>query len=369
MVYSWLKVPLLLAAFLPAVLAGKRVFKGVVMRLGPGWRTQSLYLVLAAACLGLTSSIRLAGVFAGVLVTIFFLLRIGWRAWRPLVIYWGLAALVIYLTSPLLWTSPLTQLWAEVNLMLSYPGHEVLYRGEYLSSHHLPWHYFPTLLAIQLTEPLIVLIIIGVALSVWKIRNRDRNWPELAVLAAWIGLPLAASVFLRTPIYGNMRQLLFSISPLFIFAGVGLAAVMGKVRPVGLKLIIFGAVLLPGIIGIVRLRPYEYVYYNALVGGVDGAAGEYALDYWCTSYREAMEFVNATASPNASIVVWRPVSPARTFARDDLAVVSGLETDVNPQFAIACKRAITSTNVFRGMQVVMQVNRGDAVYAVVKKSQ
>ena len=35
------------------------------------------------------------------------------------------------------------------------------------------------------------------------------------------------------------------------------------------------------------LHPDEYVYYNALVGGVPGAAGRFKLDYWANSYREA----------------------------------------------------------------------------------
>lgn len=39
----------------------------------------------------------------------------------------------------------------------------------------------------------------------------------------------------------------------------------------------------------VRLHPNEYVYYNALVGGVPGAADRFLLDYWANSYEEAVE--------------------------------------------------------------------------------
>ncbi len=54
----------------------------------------------------------------------------------------------------------------------------------------------------------------------------------------------------------------------------------------------------PGLIGIISLHPYEYIYYNEIVGGVDGAAGHYYADYWCTSFREAMKYVNQVAPPN-----------------------------------------------------------------------
>ena len=36
-----------------------------------------------------------------------------------------------------------------------------------------------------------------------------------------------------------------------------------------------------------ELHPNQYIYYNALVGGVRGANGRYELDYWGTSLAEA----------------------------------------------------------------------------------
>jgi hypothetical protein len=37
------------------------------------------------------------------------------------------------------------------------------------------------------------------------------------------------------------------------------------------------------------LHPDQYVYYNGFVGGVEGAAGLFKLDYWANSYAEAVE--------------------------------------------------------------------------------
>jgi hypothetical protein len=38
----------------------------------------------------------------------------------------------------------------------------------------------------------------------------------------------------------------------------------------------------------VLLHPDQYIYYNAFVGGVDGAQGKFKLDYWANSYAEAV---------------------------------------------------------------------------------
>ena len=38
----------------------------------------------------------------------------------------------------------------------------------------------------------------------------------------------------------------------------------------------------------VMLHPDQYVYYNAFVGGVDGAQRKFKLDYWANSYAEAV---------------------------------------------------------------------------------
>lgn len=37
-----------------------------------------------------------------------------------------------------------------------------------------------------------------------------------------------------------------------------------------------------------QLHPYEYLYFNALVGGLKGAAGRYETDYWGKTNREAI---------------------------------------------------------------------------------
>ena len=44
---------------------------------------------------------------------------------------------------------------------------------------------------------------------------------------------------------------------------------------------------------LVRLHPYEYLYYNSLVGGLEGASRRYDLDYWFGSMPEAINHLEA----------------------------------------------------------------------------
>jgi hypothetical protein len=46
----------------------------------------------------------------------------------------------------------------------------------------------------------------------------------------------------------------------------------------------------------VRLHPYQSSYFNEFVGGVAGAEGRYETDYWISSYREAMLWINERAA-------------------------------------------------------------------------
>jgi len=59
-------------------------------------------------------------------------------------------------------------------------------------------------------------------------------------------------------------------------------------RPVLLMLAALFAIglALPAI-GMVRLHPYEYVWFNAVAGGVKGAQPRFMLDYWGLAFKQA----------------------------------------------------------------------------------
>jgi hypothetical protein len=69
--------------------------------------------------------------------------------------------------------------------------------------------------------------------------------------------------------------------------------------------------LLP-LIAMIRLHPYQYMYYNFLAGGLRGASAHFETDYWGLAYREATEvlqeeFFRETRGP----VLVTPLPPLR----------------------------------------------------------
>jgi hypothetical protein len=131
----------------------------------------------------------------------------------------------------------------------------------------------------------------------------------------------------------------------------------------GLSLIL----LLPGLYWDTALHPYEYIYYNNLVGGVEGAFREYELDYWETSNKEAMEYLNQIAPQNAVVVVKGAYQSARTYARKDLTVVNYVEgVDSQADYAILSTQFFVDAATYPDSPVIHQVTRGSAVLTVIK---
>ena len=340
-----------------------RLFRSALEPHLRSWRRRNLSWMVAGIFLGLATAIRVAGPFAGVLVSLYALGRSRRAALRPLIIYWLVAGLTTYIFWPYLWEAPLAHFIESLRAMGAFESHRALYRGVIYPSTDLPWHYFPGLMAVQLTEPAVLLIPLGLCVAVaWAVRKRlDRL--QVALLAAWFFLPAVAIAATGAPLYGNARQLYFLLPPLFVFAGLGLEWLLQRipVRWAQAALVLF--ILAPGLIGIISLHPYEYSYYNSFAGGISGAFLRYETDHWCTSFREAVETLNQIAPGGATLAVRGPRSAAEPFARPDLHFVSA---DAHPDYALGCKWAIIEGDFFPEYQTIHEVKRGEAVLAVLK---
>ena len=82
-----------------------------------------------------------------------------------------------------------------------------------------------------------------------------------------------------------MRHFLFIVPPLAVLAGIGIHACLSVLetqgRSVGLAASLgVAAAFAWNATTLIRLHPYEYLFYNSLVGGLEGASRRYATDYW-----------------------------------------------------------------------------------------
>ncbi|MBM4425620.1 MAG: hypothetical protein FJ031_00110 [Chloroflexi bacterium] len=320
-------------------------------------------VLIPAILLGFTTSTRIIGPFAGVLVAYYALRTKGRQAIPALTLYAVIALIATYISWPYLWMNPIPNFFNSLREMSLYPwAGLVLFNGSAYSSTDLPLSYLPVLLLIQLTEPVWALSIVGWIVAIVS-AEKKRGLVELSLL--WFFIPFIAFIVFRIALYDNFRQIFFILPPIFLMAGVALEAIK-KVKWQAALIVIC---LLPSLFGIVSLHPYEYMYYNSFVGGVSGAEGRFETDYWSTSFREAADYVNENASPNANIWVEGPDQTFALFLREDLKVYSSGEVERAEQYeyVVTITRYNFDETVYPEAEIVHKIMRGDAALTVIKK--
>ncbi|HEX9333086.1 MAG TPA: hypothetical protein VF896_14435 [Anaerolineales bacterium] len=321
----------------------------------------------AGIILGLTVSIRIFGVWAGILIAGYILWKSGRKAWLAITLYALIAILAMYLTWPYLWPDPFGHFFETVQVMAQHPWPgSVLFDGATYPAQRLPASYMPILLAIQFTEPVWVLFIFGLVAAIYgSIKKRTESHELLALTLVWFVLPLVTFIILRPTLYDNFRQSFFIVPPIFFMIGLTFDLVH---KPI-LQGALIALVLLPGLIASVRLHPYEYIYYNQLLGGVVGAVDRFELDYWGTSYREAASEANRIAPPNANVWVDGPAHLFARFARPDFHIYSPQEVERADHYdvVVTLARYNWEKTSFPDAKIVYTVMREHTVFAVIRK--
>jgi len=162
--------------------------------------------------------------------------------------------------------------------------------------------------------------------------------------------------------------MLFILPPLFLVAGLGLDALLERLRCPWAQVALLVFVILPGVAGIVSLYPYPYVYYNRLVGGTSGAFRQYEMDYWGTSFREVAEFLNQKADLGAEVLVWGPPTTIWRYTRPDILIYNSQQAHQpgGAFYALANTRNDADLDVYPSAPIVYQVKKGGAILAVLR---
>ncbi|MBN1145828.1 MAG: hypothetical protein JXA78_01130 [Anaerolineales bacterium] len=328
-------------------------------------------VILAAVFLGLASAMRVLGPAAGLLVGAYLLIKHGRRALPALVIYLALTAVVIYIAWPGLWRSPVMLYLKALRFATSFPWEgKVLYNQVEYGPEELPRSYLPTLLALQFTEPMLLLFLFGLGAAVLHLlRGKPDRW-LIGLLAAWLFIPILSVVITQPKMYDNFRQFFFVIPPIFVFAAVGLQRLVEWLRRPVLYALALALLAAPGVYALLQLHPYQYLYYNSLTGGVEGAFRRYETDYWLTSYRDATLYLNDIAVPEARVVVWGALHLVKRYNRDDMTVLDYSDMPKNAlpeaEYAIISSRHSKDQTLYPGAPLLYQVRLGGVVLAVVK---
>ena len=326
----------------------------------------------AGILLGLCTSTRVIGPTAGALVAVYFLLKTGRKAIPTLIAFFTITLVISYLTWPNLWGAPLKNYIGSFTQASDFPWDgKVMFAGVDYPVSELPRAYLPVLLSLQFTEPAMILFLAGLAVAITRSIGKAVDRKLVAMLALWLIMPIAVGMLLQTTMYDNFRHFLFVIPSIFLFVGLGIQAILDKLKSIPARIVILIVLLLPNLYWDVQLHPYQYVYYNSLTGGVRGAFRNYEMDYWATSYREAINYLNENAPANARVVVWGPDHVVKSLARADLLIEKydneNFQVKSGPSFAIVSSRHDKDLTLFPEAKQLLTVGRDGAIFAVVKQ--
>jgi Dolichyl-phosphate-mannose-protein mannosyltransferase len=272
-------------------------------------------IVKLGAAIGMSMGVRIGGLL---LVCYLGLLLVVDGTWRAIVArraavlansawtsFWRVLAPVMLIAYPVMlmfWP------WAQTGpienplLALAFFSHQsfpfyTLFAGRFVAASDLPWTYLPAYIAIALPELVLVLLVcapVMTAAALWRWGPSLRREQALASFVIGIGIvfPVAYAIAIKAVLFDGMRHFIF-VLPL-IAAVAAVAADRGLIglarfpyrRPIWAMLALYG---LAHVSIMAMLHPDQYVYYNAFVGGVEGAQHKFKLDYWANSYAEAVQ--------------------------------------------------------------------------------
>ena len=333
-------------------------------------------IIFPAIILGITTSIRILGPLAGLVVSVYALWRFGKRIRSIIphfILYGVVAILVMFITWPFLWQSPINNFIEVLRFMSDNPTEmDVLFRGEIYHAGSLPRSYLPFMLATTLTEPVWILFLGGFVIGTLKlVKQKNTNGlVTLSLILSWTAL-LVAYVLLRKPsMYDGGRHFMFIIPPIFIITGFVFEFLFDKTAPYWLRASLVFIILLPGFLGIVQLHPYEYAYYNSFAGGTNTVFREYETEYWLTCYKQAMEELNQQEKDSANLYVHREAYIAAYYANSNLKTfeLKGALKDVKSgDYVLVSSRSNEDRKIFKDAPEIIQVTRGNVVFCVIKQ--
>ncbi len=264
----------------------------------------------------------------------------------PLLFYFPLAlifALILWTAS---WDQPLKELfYIPTFFQENTKNMEVLYFGTWkCSTVSIPWHYPLRYLGIVTPLPVLIFAVIGLftlLAGVWKRK------PYASLILLWFFVPISRFILPKMGVLDGIRHFLEVVYPLSVMGAVGVMTcldgikripfISGKFHKILFPLLSF--ILISYLILInIRYHPYQIAYFNELAGGIKGAFGKFDLDYWGSSQKKAIEWVNANVPKDSTVAIIMAGDVAAKYLRPDLlAKVNSKERD-NADYVVLLNR-------------------------------
>jgi hypothetical protein len=274
--------------------------------------------LLAGAALGIRVLGLLLVIYAGFAIALYLP-----RPWRTLDRAWSfliesslrllpalmLAYVIMILAWPWAGLAPLNPIRGLLAFSEFHYEIRTVLAGRVYEMADVPRMYVPIYFLIRVP----LLILIGAALAVLSVllppraaRFRQLQGRDIALVSVTVFFPLTCQVIGHGPAFTGLRHFLFVLPGLATLAGIGLDAVLSALAARSRVAASSGAAIVTACflwdaVTLARLHPYEYLFYNPVVGGLEGASRRYDLDYWFSSMPEALNQLEAYLRRTAAI--------------------------------------------------------------------
>lgn len=205
----------------------------------------------------------------------------------------SVSLLVFYVLSPVMHKISILQIVQMFKNAYKFPGAgPVLFDRVYTKSSELPWYYLPKYIFI--TTPLITLFFLLIV-NPYFLKNKENKKHELINLYLWtvFCLPILIAILARPVMFDAWRHFLFLTVPLVLLSSIGFSKLYlstnKSIKLIAIFLFLANIVLTGR--EMILLHPYEYIYFNSIVGGLKGANGLYETDYWGKSMKEGLRWI------------------------------------------------------------------------------
>ena len=167
----------------------------------------------------------------------------------------------------------------------------------------IPWYYASAYFLISTPLYLLVLAAAGLACAIYQ------RTPAVIASATIFLFVFAEQVMTGARVYNGCRHFLF-VYPYFMLLAAYPAALMCEaVKNQVARAAFVGAVGLcvsATIVEMYKLFPYQYSFYNELVGGFAGAAGKFEIDIWRSAEREALDEIGSLSLGKDEVRIYSP---------------------------------------------------------------
>lgn len=231
-----------------------------------------------------------------------------------------LAVAVFFVAWPYLYGDPIGRVQNYYNFLFT----EGYTRGA------TAWNWDPLIQVVTtMPEVDLVLLVVGIAFAVWgTLKNKSRLLPLLLV---WFAVPIIRISLPGAANFDGIRHFEEFVPAACLLAAYGGSELVQRVSGVRYRTLAVGAVALLVIVnvGLIEARyfPYDYLYYNSLVGGFKGAQAKLpdTADYWAGSYRQGVQWLNYNVEDHAqlhvSIAPWIVRLTAPIWLRQDIGLI------------------------------------------------